>query len=156
MNQETYSIMKQFETFSNTCKNSYEIHLFRVAGGLYQQYVNLYKILKNYLDEKELKFVPFVEERYIGSEGADACLIMEMYSSSNLVISYLRSKETSLDIELKIKEQELDQREKELEKYKKLLDKSIDAVTQLPEVFRSLGVAEWKKHHREIEENTKK
>lgn len=156
MKQEIYSIMKQYETFSSSCKNAYEIHQYDVAHGLYRQYLYLYENLKSFLDEKELNFIPFVKMEYTGSVESRASLIVEMYSSSNLIIAYLRSKDTNLDIELKLKEQELVQREKELEKTKKLLDKSIEAVSQLPEVFRSLAVSEWKKHHREIEDNTKK
>jgi ribosome recycling factor len=89
--------------------------------------------------------------------------LQELISASDIAISYLRSLEADLDKELReekkklrLKEDELARKEKEIESLGKIFKKSIEAVSQLPEVQRSKAVRDMKKAHREIEKYTKK
>jgi hypothetical protein len=72
-------------------------------------------------------------------------------------LKYFNEKQNSLSVkekELKKKDDELRIKTEEVESLKKILKDSLEAVRQLPEIYRSKGVAALKKNHREIERYT--
>jgi len=110
--------------------------------------------LSEHLDEKQIKFIPKVDG-HCPNYGDHTNKLLELISASKIGIAFLRSLESSLDMELRQKEAEIRQKEKEISTLKKTYEQVIEAVSQLPEVQRSKAVAEWKKAHRDIEEFSK-
>jgi len=162
------------ESLAETSLAAYKSERFDSAKNLAGQYNAIYDLLKEYLTSEQFKFVPRVSyyppsksnsSDYTESEenNYNASFIITLISATFLAVSYLESLEGDLDIELKakeeelkIKEKDLELREKETDSLKKLFTKAIEAVSQLPEVQRSKAVADWKKNHREIDENSRK
>ncbi len=150
---EVYSCLKMLESLKESCDDSAE--LFEVDGtlstnALVRQYDLIRHRLEQHLGEVQVQFIPSVD---FGSKGL--AVILELSSAAGIAIAYLRSLDGSLEKELEAKKRELTQKEKELASLQKILEKSLAAVKELPEVQRSAAVAEWKKSHREIELHTK-
>ncbi len=162
MKSEIYSCFKMLQAFNKSCIDAFNSGAFESAFGLCGQYNQIIENLKQYLDFNQIKFVPIVHPS--PSDGMyPGALLHKLSSASGLLISYIRSTESNLDkellqkvMELDKKEKELELKEKEIESLKKLLKKSIEAINELPEVFRSGAIADWKKNHRDIEEYSRK
>ena len=134
------------------------------ARGLGHEYMRIYDLLSNYLDEEQIIFLPKVS-RYPDLTGDVRRIrfLQGVITSCNVAISYLNSLDMNLDKELIkkkeeliLKEKYLEIKEKEVESYQKLLQKSLEAIKQYPELQRSRTVEETKKSHRQIEENSRK
>lgn len=130
---------------------------FPAAYEFSDQYSKIRRLLKRNLNSEQMKFIPTVYGLYgessIQSRGAK---LQELASAANMAIAYLQSLDRDLQKEIDEKEQEIKRKEKEIESIKKIYTEALEAIGQLPEVQRSKAVAEWKKHHREIEENSRK
>ena len=163
MKKEIYSCIKILESLKKSCVDAFNTKTYEVSGGLWKQYVRIYEILREKLEKDEFVFIPDVKISYPYESDEHACFIMEVSSATSGAISYLLSLDSSLDREFTKKKRELEQKEKDLEylqkeneSLKRLLNKSIEAVNQIPEVRRSEAVAEIKKQHREIEKHSRK
>lgn len=105
------------------------------------------------------KFIPdldYCERMPIDRYRAARSKGLEFLQKLLMAISYIRSLEGSYEEEINKKKSELERNEKELKYQKKLLDKSIEALKELPEALRSGVVLDIKKKHRDIEKHTKK
>lgn len=163
MKHEVYSCLKMFESLHKRAINSYNIAAWSSASDLGEEYRRIWKLLEKYLSIEQLEFVKQVERDHIHYDHEKQEYIRKIITACSITLSYLQSLEMDLDKELiikkdelKLKEKELESREKEIEYMQKLLNKSLEAIKQFPELQRSKIVEDIKKSHRQIEEHTKK
>ena len=164
MKHEVYSCLKMLESLHKRIIHTYNIEGWSSTEDLELEYIRIYNLLNSYLTSEQLKFVPKIEGyQYFPREDLKKKQILRLSTTCDVAISYLHSLEMDLDKELSIKkeelrlkEKELEAREKEVDFMNKLLNKSLDAIKQFPELQRSKIVEETKKSHRQIEEHSRK
>ncbi len=156
MKNEVYSCLKMLESLHNKGINIQRINEWNSAEALGDRYREIWELLKKYLTPEQLEFVPYVpvKDFILESQRTHTSYIVDICTSCDIAIAYLKSLDMDLNKELSIKKEELKLRENEIEHMQKLLSKSLDAIKQFPELQRSKVVEEIKKSHREIEENT--
>ena len=126
------------------------------ALGLAEQYVCVRTLLSKHLTSEQFDFIPSARIGILSSTASQIRLIQELITASSMAVSYLKSLDMNLDKEFELKKEELKRQEQEVESLKKLLNKSLEAIKNLPELQRSKIVEEIKKSHRQIEEHSKK
>lgn len=156
------------EVFSAKATNIHNVGGGDTSPYLYNEYNRIRSLLKKHLSKDQFDFIPEIENkdfRGYGSYDTIARLkrswIMEIITACDVAISFLKSLEMSLDKELikqkaemRLKEKELELKEKEVEHMQGLLSKSLKAIEKFPELQRSKVMADIKKSHRDIENNT--
>ena len=136
--------------------NTINIGAWNSARYLENEYIRISDLLKKYLTDEQIQFIPKVHSYpYSLSSSEKTDIILQLKTACGIAISYLHSLEMDLDKDLSIKREELKLKEKEIESYKKLFKDSLEVVKQYPELQRSRTVEETKKSHRGIEEHSR-
>lgn len=150
--------------------NTVNINGFAAAYNLGKEYLRIRGLLEKHLTEGQFDFIPIINEadfsgyyQNMEKEKAQRGYLISLATVCDISISFLKSLEMNLDkelakqkIELKLKKEELEQKERENNHMQKLLSKSLEAIKEFPEYQRSKFVEGIKKSHREIEKNTNK
>ncbi|MBI2208647.1 hypothetical protein HYU50_04060 [Candidatus Woesearchaeota archaeon] len=164
MKHEIYSCLKMLEAFHDRVIKTYNLGVIGSYYYLGKEYQRLWELLKKHLTQEQIQFIPQIETEYISEFETDKrrVFVLELSTICSVAISYLHSLDMDIDKELsikkeelKLKEKELEAREKEIDFMNKLLNKSLDAIKQFPELQRSKIVEGIKKSHRQIEEHSK-